>query len=376
MKWLRMMYAALALLAAPMAAVTPAVAVSTVTTTLTSSWQDLGAGPLLIGATGQALYQISDTAPTGAALNVGWPIPTNGMVVNTTSHIWAKLAGIGTATAFVAPVTASGGGGGGGTATGVLQPSGDATISAPSGNIAVTAGTGKAVQLSPLVQIVSSITSSPLSVTATSLGSNQPVATFTGGDTSTSGGEVKLVNSNAGALAPNKYIRVTNAGAFQLINSAYTAILNSIDDTGAMLLTAPGLAANVAVITAVGGDGTTNGGQIKMTNNNSGATLPSKTFRITQTGVLQIANNANNTIFSIDDSGNANPTGAMTVGGYATTGGYAMASLPTCNGSSLGRYAYMNNSAAITAASYMQPVASGGTTVVGVFCDGTGWKYR
>ena len=72
----------------------------------------------------------------------------------------------------------------------------------------------------------------PFSFTDSSLSGNQSVLAVIGGDSSNSGGQIKLVNTNAAAVTPNKYLRVKTTGEFQLVNSAYSQAITSIDDTG------------------------------------------------------------------------------------------------------------------------------------------------
>ena len=102
-------------LALALAVASPAKAVSTVDTTLsTTVYGDLGAGPIVLGASGgNVFYQIADAQPpAGTPAFVVRPGDPP-VVVPTTSHIWA-LGSTASTIAIVAPYTAAGGGGGGG----------------------------------------------------------------------------------------------------------------------------------------------------------------------------------------------------------------------------------------------------------------------
>jgi hypothetical protein len=83
--------------------VVPATAATTTKFALSAStWTDLGAGPMIISATGQAVFAIGDTTPALPA-NEGGLIPAgDSLSLNTASHVWAmpKVAGVG-ATVYV-----------------------------------------------------------------------------------------------------------------------------------------------------------------------------------------------------------------------------------------------------------------------------------
>ena len=68
-----------------------AVLAATVTTKFVlnnTSWTDLGAGPMLLGFTGGAVYAIGDTTPT-IPKSEGFTIPSGeSFKVDTTSHVW------------------------------------------------------------------------------------------------------------------------------------------------------------------------------------------------------------------------------------------------------------------------------------------------
>ena len=88
-------------------------AVATVKTTLNSTtWTDLGVGPLLLNAGGnQVVYAISDLAPS--IVQQGFALPTDkNETVNTASHVWAMAATPYAAFVYVSPVAATGGSGG------------------------------------------------------------------------------------------------------------------------------------------------------------------------------------------------------------------------------------------------------------------------
>ena len=109
-------YLALALLCASCASIVlpeEAMAVATVKVTLSSStWTDLGVGPLLLNAGGnQVVYAISDTTPV--IVQQGFALPTDkNETVNTASHVWAMAATPYAAFVIVSPVAATGGSGG------------------------------------------------------------------------------------------------------------------------------------------------------------------------------------------------------------------------------------------------------------------------
>jgi hypothetical protein len=53
-----------------------------------TTWTDLGAGPMLLGFTGGAVYAIGDTTPT-IPKSEGFTIPSGeSFKVDTTSHVW------------------------------------------------------------------------------------------------------------------------------------------------------------------------------------------------------------------------------------------------------------------------------------------------
>ncbi len=182
-----------ALAAAPLDAAT----VTTKTPLTNAGWTDLGAGPLLLSFRGSGVYQIADATPS--IVSEGFTIPQGGSVnLNTSSHVWAMAQGASGVDAYTAP------------------SSGPLTVSGP-------------------INAVSGGASSPFNFTATGLGTNQSVATFSGGDSVGEGGQIKISNTNAGVVAPNKYIRVANNSSFQIVNSNYSAIAFSLDDLGTIV---------------------------------------------------------------------------------------------------------------------------------------------
>lgn len=90
---------------------------ATSTTTIllnTSTWTDLGAGPMLLSGNGSMVYAVADTAPTLTG-GVGFPVPSGTAVtVNTTSHVWGLATNPYNVKAIVAPILASGTGAGSG----------------------------------------------------------------------------------------------------------------------------------------------------------------------------------------------------------------------------------------------------------------------
>ena len=84
------------------------------TATLPSgSWTSLGAGPLLLAASGgEASYAIADTTPSVAATTFFLPLGAPAVSVLTTSNVWVKsVSSARPSVVYYAPVTASGGGG-------------------------------------------------------------------------------------------------------------------------------------------------------------------------------------------------------------------------------------------------------------------------
>jgi hypothetical protein len=49
------------------------------------------------------------------------------------------------------------------------------------------------------------------------------------------GGQIELTNTYAGVPGPNKYIRVNDSGALDIVNSGYTATTMSVTDAGLLL---------------------------------------------------------------------------------------------------------------------------------------------
>lgn len=90
---------------------------ATTTTTValsTTTWTDLGPGPILLSGNGSMVYAVSDTAPSLTG-GVGFPLPPNAAVtVNTTSHVWGLATNPYNVKAIVAPILASGTGAGSG----------------------------------------------------------------------------------------------------------------------------------------------------------------------------------------------------------------------------------------------------------------------
>lgn len=106
-------------LLATVATFAPATAqvVTAVTPPISSStWTDIGSGPLRIWTSGRARYAISDATPAAGML--GFPVSDDPIDVTTTSDVWVISAAPNfTTQVFYAPVTAGGGGGGGGAVT-------------------------------------------------------------------------------------------------------------------------------------------------------------------------------------------------------------------------------------------------------------------
>ena len=95
--------------------VAQAFAVSTTVTALTTSWQSLGAGPLLLSGN-NGIFVISDANP-GVGIKLGTPINSTPVQIQTSSNVWVEL----TDSQFLgsvisAPITAWGSAGGGATA--------------------------------------------------------------------------------------------------------------------------------------------------------------------------------------------------------------------------------------------------------------------
>jgi fibronectin-binding autotransporter adhesin len=92
----------------------PAQAVTATTkyTLTTSSWTDLGVGPVLVSAAGRVAFAVADTTPS--LVSEGFSVlPGASFTFNTSSHVWAmSLDGI-SPYIYVSPILASSGGGGG-----------------------------------------------------------------------------------------------------------------------------------------------------------------------------------------------------------------------------------------------------------------------
>lgn len=71
-----------------------------------------------------------------------------------------------------------------------------------------------------------------------------------GGDIN--GGMIAMTNTGSGATNPTKFMRVTNTGAWQVVNSAYTTALLGVTDAGLFQLSPGGLASNGTVATVLG----------------------------------------------------------------------------------------------------------------------------
>lgn len=67
---------------------------------------------------------------------------------------------------------------------------------------------------------------------ATSVSGAYSALTLKQGGAGENGGQLHLQNSYATAVSPNKYLRVVNSGEFQLVNSAYTALLFAVSESG------------------------------------------------------------------------------------------------------------------------------------------------
>jgi hypothetical protein len=74
-----------------------------------------------------------------------------------------------------------------------------------------------------------------------------------GGDVN--GGMIAQVNTGSGAVAPNKFMRVNAAGDWELLNSAYSAVILGATDAGLVKIGAGGLANNGSVATVLGSVG-------------------------------------------------------------------------------------------------------------------------
>ena len=67
-------------------------------------------------------------------------------------------------------------------------------------------------------------------------------------------------------------------------------------------------------------------------------------------------------------------TSQATLAGSVGTGGFTIASLPTCNSGLAGQFAYVTNG--VAAPSYMGAVSTTGSANDPVFCNGSGWVYH
>lgn len=137
MRYLKVLWVFVALMLAIVGVGQLRAATSTTTVLLNNTtWTSLGTGPVLLSATGTAVYAVSDTTPSLAA-GVGYPIPVGQSVtVNTGSTVWAMAVNAyGQTKAIVAPILASGTGAGSGV-TKVMGNLGVPMLLPPSGTMA------------------------------------------------------------------------------------------------------------------------------------------------------------------------------------------------------------------------------------------------
>ena len=199
---------------------------------------------------------------------------------------------------------------------------------------------------------------------------------------------------NSGQSLNSKYWRWYSGGSgvfcLQALNDAFSTANNALcaNRTGTtvtgLALSAP-LTAPVTVSGAVSGaqsglviatgDGFAEGGQITMTNTNSGATAPNKYLRVSNSGQLQILNSGYSGIaFSLDDVGNTTVGGAMAASAVWMTAALTIATLPTCNSGLKGYTTFVTN--AQTTPPYLGAVSTTGAVTAPVFCNGSGWVYH
>ena len=116
------------------------------------------------------------------------------------------------------------------TATTVTSPSATALTIQSANTTAMTIDTSQNV----LVGTTSNSLASRAVFSGTSTSSNgaQSVAEFQGGGSGANGGQIRLYNTYSGATNPNKYLRVDNSGILSVINSVYTVVILSLDDSG------------------------------------------------------------------------------------------------------------------------------------------------
>ena len=83
-------------------ALSPAFAATTGKIALTgSAWTDLGAGPMLLGVTGGAVYAIGDTTPA-IPKSEGFSIPSGeSFYISSTSHVWGMSRDVFNVNAYV-----------------------------------------------------------------------------------------------------------------------------------------------------------------------------------------------------------------------------------------------------------------------------------
>ena len=99
--------------------------------------------------------------------------------------------------------------------------------------IAISGDTSGALQLQTngTTTAVTIDTSQNVGIGTASPSSKLHVNNSSGG--SGAGGQIQMTNAFAGTATPNKYLRVNDSGYFDIVNSAYSALIMSVTDAGA-----------------------------------------------------------------------------------------------------------------------------------------------
>ena len=144
------------------------------------------------------------------------------------------------------------------------------------------------------------------------------------GGSGSNGGQIGLINTYSGASNPNKWLRVDNAGSLNVINSAYTTTILTLDNSGNLSTTGTisDSIGNVRTIvqnsqtTAYTLVATDNGKFISITT--GGVTVPASIFSAGQN--IVIFNNSSSTQTITQGS-----SVTMTLAGSTTTGNRSLA---------------------------------------------------
>ena len=176
-----------------------------------------------------------------AAVSIGIPVATSTANGYLSSTDWSTFnsKGSGTVTSVSGTGTVSGISlSGTVTSSGSLTLGGTLSLVSPPAIGSTTPNTGAFTTLSANT----TTTSNAVSVTYNPSATSGSAIFATGGNTQGGSGYLdflKATNTGTGATNPNKTFRLTSAGALEIVNSAYSAVLLSLTDAGA--LTANGI---------------------------------------------------------------------------------------------------------------------------------------